>query len=315
MTQTLGKLEKVEIRKVWIKEDIHFTPWLASPENIALLCEELNIEIEILAQEKYVGPFRADILGKDTATDHFVIIENQFGKTDHNHLGQIITYASGLNASIIIWISERFTEEHRSALDWLNKITDDSVEFFGIEIELYRIGDSAPAPMFNIVSKPNNWSKTIKRKSSEAELTDTKLLQQTYWQSFKDYVETQKVSFRLQKPLPQHWTNISIGRSDFKICAIANTRDKWLCVQLVIYGLKSLEVFNTLRMQYEVDSKNKLSPNLEWNEKEGKEQHVNIVFLGTDPALKDDWKNQHKKLSEWIEKFYLYFKDKVREIV
>ena len=149
----LGKLQKVEIRKVWAKEDSHFTPWLAQEENIALLSEELNIEIEILGQEEYVGPFRADILGKDIATDRYIIIENQFGKTDHSHLGQIITYASGLSATTIIWISEKFTEEHRSALDWLNNITDETVEFFGIEIEIYKIGESAPAPMFNIVSK------------------------------------------------------------------------------------------------------------------------------------------------------------------
>jgi hypothetical protein len=264
MTQQLGRLQKVEIRKVWPKEDSNFTPWLAKEENIALLSEELNIDIEVLKQEEYVGSFRADILAKDLTNDHYIIIENQFGKTDHSHLGQIITYASGLSATTIIWISEKFTEEHRSALDWLNEITADGVEFFGIEIELFQIGDSVPAPMFNIVSKPNNWSKTVKRKSNEAELTDTKLLQQAYWQALKEYVEKQKVSFRLQKAQPQHWMNISIGRADFKICAIANTRDKWLCVQLVVSGPNALVYFNKLRKLYEINSKSELSENLEW---------------------------------------------------
>lgn len=153
MSISLGKLQKVEIRKIWPKEDANFTPWLAREENISLLSEELNLELEVQAQEERVGPFRADILCKDITSDHYILIENQFGKTDHGHLGQILTYASGLNALTVIWIAEKFVDEHRAALDWLNSITDESVSFFGIEIELYKIGDSDPAPMFNIVSK------------------------------------------------------------------------------------------------------------------------------------------------------------------
>jgi hypothetical protein len=311
----LGKLEKVEIRKVWAKEDAHFTPWLAREENISLLSEELNIDIEIIRQEESVGPFRADILAKDIATERYIIIENQFGKTDHSHLGQIITYASGLEATTIIWISERFTEEHRSALDWLNSITDESMNFFGVEIELFRIGDSAPAPMFNIVSKPNEWSKTVKRKSVEVSLTDTKLLQQEYWKGLKNLVELNKIkTFKLQKPLPQHWTNVSIGRSDFKICAIANTRDKWICVQLVVYGNNALENFNNLRKLYEYESKLEISEKIEWVEKNGKEHHVNFVIANTNPMDKEDWDKQHNMLIWWIEKFTNFFKDKVKMI-
>jgi hypothetical protein len=311
----LGKLEKVEIRKVWAKEDAHFTPWLAREENISLLSEELNIDIEIIRQEESVGPFRADILAKDIATERYIIIENQFGKTDHSHLGQIITYASGLEATTIIWISERFTEEHRSALDWLNSITDESMNFFGVEIELFRIGDSAPAPMFNIVSKPNEWSKTVKRKSVEVSLTDTKLLQQEYWKGLKNLVELNKIkTFKLQKPLPQHWTNVSIGRSDFKICAIANTRDKWICVQLVVYGNNALENFNNLRKHYEYESKLEISEKIEWVEKNGKEHHVNFVIANTNPMDKEDWDKQHNMLIWWIEKFTNFFKDKVKMI-
>lgn len=314
MNPQLGKLQKVEIRKVWPKEDTYFTPWLSKEENIALLSNELNIDIEVLKQEEYVGTFKADILAKDLNNDRYIIIENQYGKTDHTHLGQIITYASGLSATTIIWISEKFTEEHRSALDWLNEITADDVDFFGIEIELFRIGDSDPAPMFNIVSKPNNWSRTVKRKSSEAELTNTKILQQEYWQALKDFVEKLKVPYKLPKALPQHWINIAIGRTDFKICAIANTRDKWTGVQLVISGINALDNFRKLREKYEDDSKTNLSKDIEWAEKEGKEHHVNLIFTDTDPTNKLDWDKQHKNLNEWIGKYFIYFKDKVRDI-
>lgn len=315
MSTTLGKLEKVEIRKVWAKEDSNFTPWLAREENITLLSEELSIDLEVQGQEEYVGPFRADILCKDIATNHYVVIENQFGKTDHSHLGQIMTYAAGLEALTIIWIAEKFVDEHRATLDWLNSITDDSVNFFGIEIELYKIGDSAPAPMFNIVSKPNDWSKSVKRSASNAAVTEKQAMNQEYWQTLKDFVEKERTAWKMQKPLPQHWTNISIGRSGFKICAIANTRDKWICVQLTIYSNDSLEQFRKLKELYEEDSKEKLSPQLEWLEKEGgKEHHVDLLFSDSNPADKSDWPRQHKLFKEWIEKYYNYFKDKIKSV-
>ena len=148
--KTLGRLERVELRDYWEHEGSDFTPWLASEENIALLSETIGLELEVQQEEAAVGPFRADILCRDTASDELVIIENQLEKTDHKHLGQTITYASGLDAVNIVWIAARFTEEHRAALDWLNRITHEEFRFFGIEIELWRIGKSVPAPKFNI---------------------------------------------------------------------------------------------------------------------------------------------------------------------
>lgn len=315
MTATLGKIEKVEIKKVWPKEDTSFTPWLATPENMALLGKELNIDLEPLGQEERVGPYRADILCKDIATEQYVVIENQYSKSDHDHLGKSLTYASGLNATTVIWIAEKFSEEHRAVLDWLNTIANNSVEFFGVEIELIKIDNSAPAPIFNIVSKPNNWSKSIKRNAYDTSLSESKLLKQSYWQSLKEYIEKQKVSFNMQKPLPQNWTNIAIGRTDFKICAVINPRDKWICTQLVISGSDCLENFKRLKELYETDSVKKLSNKLEWAEKEGgKEHHINFVIDDTDPMNKNDWPNQHKLLKEWIEKFYNYFKEKIRNL-
>lgn len=314
MTKPLGRLQKVDVKTVWKTEYNHFTPWLANEDNIAILGEELKIDLEVVEMEKSVGPFRADILCKDTGTDKYVIIENQFGKTDHTHLGQIMTYASGLDAFTVIWIAENFTEEHRAALDWLNNITDENIEFFGIEIELFQIGNSSPAPMFNMVSKPNTWSKSIKKSSTNIQLTDTKIFQEQYWQALKDYVETQQVSFRMQKALPQHWTNISIGKSNYKLCAIANSRDKWIAVQLVIYGINSLENFRRLREKWESDSLSQLSNELEWVEKDGgKEHHVNLIFNNHNPLEKNLMNEQHKILSEWINKFHNYFREKVKQ--
>ena len=312
---TLGKLEKVRIRDVWPNEANDFTPWLAMEENIAQLSDEINLDLEVQGQEERVGSFRADILCRDTANDNFVLIENQYGKTDHNHLGQLMTYASGLNAVTVIWISEEFTEEHRAALDWLNSKTDESVDFFGIEIELYRIGASLPAPKFIIVSKPNNWSKTVKRTTDSEGITETKRLQQEYWNELKSFCEKSKVPFKMQKALPQHWANVAIGRSNFYLSAFANTRDHRIGVILVVSGPNALENFKKLRELYESDSIEKIDSDLQWLEKDGgKEHHVILKIEEKDPTKRNEWNKQHELLKSTLEKFYRYFKDKVKDI-
>ena len=161
ITDHFGRLQKVELRTSWLDEARDFTPWLAKEENITLLSDAIGLKLQVEAQERSVGPFKADILCKDTSNDrddHFVLIENQSECTNHCHLGQLLTYAAGLKAVTIIWIAERFTEEHRASLDWLNEITDTDFRFFGLEVELWKIGNSPPAPKFNVISKPNDWS-------------------------------------------------------------------------------------------------------------------------------------------------------------
>jgi hypothetical protein len=119
-TPALGRLEPVPLREAWQNEALDFTPWLAKPENIVFLGEAIGIpHLEVVSQETYVGPFRADIVCKDTS-DQCVLIENQLEITDHGHLGQLLTYAAGLDAVTMVWVAKSFTEEHRATLDWLN---------------------------------------------------------------------------------------------------------------------------------------------------------------------------------------------------
>jgi len=222
----LGKLESVPLRECWKTEAADFTPWLASAENIALLGDAIGLDLEVEAQEESVGPFRADILCKDTVTGNWVLVENQLERTDHLHLGQLLTYAAGLNAVTIVWIADRFTEEHRAALDWLNEITDEKFNFFGLEIELWRIGESPYAPKFNVISKPNDWTRSISRGAArieERELTETRRMQKEFWEGFREFLADSGSSLRPQKAHPQTWMLLPIGRSGFALCAIAST--------------------------------------------------------------------------------------------
>ncbi len=224
-SRTLGRLEKVDLREAWATESSDFTPWLAREENLKLLGEAIGIEqLELESQEKEVGPFRADILCKDTTNDNWVLIENQLERTDHSHLGQLITYAAGLNAVTIVWIAARFTEEHRAALDWLNEQTDEKINLFGLEIELWRIGNSPVAPKFNIISQPNDWSRSVQQAAAaNGEVSAHKQLQLRFWTAFRAYMEEQGSFVRCQKPLPQHWTNHAIGRSGVHLASVVST--------------------------------------------------------------------------------------------
>lgn len=313
MPVTLGKLVRVDPREHWKDEAREFTPWLARPENIAILGETLDIDLEVVAQERNVGPFRADILCKDTTDDHWVLVENQLETTDHRHLGQLLTYAAGLEAVTIIWIARKFTEEHKSALDWLNRATNDSINFFGLEVELWRIDQSAPAPKFNLISKPDDWARTVKQSTGDGQITDTKKLQMDFWTAFRAYLKESGSHIHTQKPLPQHWTNISIGRSGFHLVATANTKDKKLEVYLCLTGPNAKANFKLLQGQQAPIDK-AFGPGLNWRElPDNKESQVRTSFPG-DVMDKASWPSLHAQLRGVVENFHKTFSDRIKAL-
>lgn len=312
--EEIGKLEKVDLRKLWNHEASEFTPWLSKEENIKLLGDSIGIELEFIEQEKNVGPFRADILCKNTIDDHYVLIENQLDKTDHTHLGQILTYAAGLDAVSIIWIAKQFTEEHRAAIDWLNRITDEKFNFFGIEIEVFKIGDSLPAPLFQIISKPNDWTKSVKSSTPTQGLTKAKIINLEYWQAFKSYLESSGSKLKCTKPLPQHWNNFGIGRSWFGMAAIVSVRDNFVRVDFFIDGPNSKANFHLLKEKYETESYTEIHEQVVWDEIPDK--RVSSVFLRKDCDIsnRSQWKNQHEWLKVTLEKFDKFFRSKVKAL-
>lgn len=302
----LGQLESVDLRTVWSDEAGDFTPWLAQEQNLALLGETVGIELELEAQEKDVGPFRADILCKDTTTDNWVLIENQLERTDHNHLGQLLTYAAGLKAVTIIWIAQRFTDEHRAALDWLNEITDDRFNFFGLEVQLWRIGQSPVAPAFDVVCKPNEWSRTISGAANrmvESEVSDTRLLYRDYWAALVEHLDQCGSTVRMKKPQPQTWMTFPVGRSNFYLTASISKQKKTASVCLIIYGAEHVPYFDLLA-QEKGAIEEELGDEIEWRRRpEGKESHVCRPFENMDPENRDDWPRQHDLLRRTLEQF------------
>jgi len=207
------------LRSIWTKEDKDFTTWLAKPENLKILGKTLGVVLEPEAQEKDLGPFRADILCKNAAGENCrVVIENQIEKTDHKHLGQLLTYASNLEAATIVWISAEFTEQHRAALDWLNQIadtSDTSARFFGLEIELLTIDGSAPAPRFNVVCKPKGPGRTTVHHAAKDSTTGgggTPLhnFHLKYWAAFRSYLQEHTNKLQTKEPSGSN-RNVELG--------------------------------------------------------------------------------------------------------
>ena len=177
----IGKLTAVDIRKVWADEAGDFTPWLA--ENADLLGEALRMDLLHEQTEAAVGRYSADLVFRDNATDRLVVVENLFGPSDHDHLGKLIVYAAGLEAGYAVLLAPEFRDEHRAALNWLNAISAEDFGFFGVVLEAWRIGDSAPAPRLRVDVKPNDWSRLVQSERRSG-LSDTERAYQQFWNEF-----------------------------------------------------------------------------------------------------------------------------------
>ncbi len=209
----LGKLQEVDIRKIWAHEQYDFSKWLASESNIQELGDTLGLSLTDIETEKFVGNYRCDILCKDEITGKTVLIENQLEQTNHDHLGKLITYASGLDAAVVVWIVAEAKQEHASAIEWLNLHTDDALSFFLIEIHAYKIGDSDPAPQFQIVQQPNDFVKTVKSLAKNGDMNKTESSRVEFWSQLNDYIDQHGKPFNKHKATKDHWYNIAVGSS------------------------------------------------------------------------------------------------------
>jgi len=302
----LGKLEKVEnLRSVWEHEARDFTNWLAEEENLNTLGNEIGIDIVLLSTEAKTGSFSTDILAIEAYTDNKIIIENQLEKTDHDHLGKLITYASGHDAKIIIWIVKEALEEHRQAVDWLNEHTDEEINIFLCEIELWKIGNSEKAPKFQIISSPNNWTKTMKRS-----LNNIKTLQYEYWTKVKEEIDKNCTKFKSRKPDAEYFYVISIGSSLAHMGLLINTRNSEIRSEIFIRNNRLL--FDYL-YNLKDDIENELGFKLNWNiSEENNSVHIDIIKK-IDISDRDNWDESIKWHLNTASKLYDSFSERIKK--
>src|SRR6185437_16017903 len=315
----LGKFERVPLRDAWPTEDGNFTPWLAQPESIVILGETLNMELEVEAVEQRVGAFFADILARSTdEAEHRVIIENQFGRTDHNHLGQILTYLAGIEGSkTIVWIAETIQPDHRAAIDWLNANTTEEFSFFAIEIELWRIGASDPAPRFNVVASPNDWTRsarTVARQVGDKVLAERHHIRLAYWASFAEYLKQAGSNFRITRPNKDHWKWFSIGRSGFGLSVTISTEKDRAGVELYITNDVDKVAFNGLQAQM-VEIEKEFGEPLDWQELPGrKASRIALFKYNADPSDKSQYPALHTWMLAKMDRFKKVFAARVKNL-
>lgn len=299
----LGRLEEVDVRKLWQHEQYNFSNWMAEEENIELINEVLGLTLTNIEKEVYVGTYHCDLFARDETTDIKVIIENQLETSDHDHLGKIITYASGLDAEVIVWIVKEAREEHRSAIEWLNNNTNQKINFFLLEIHAYKIGDSLYAPKFEVVEKPNDFIKIGKSQANSNELNKSQLERLTFWNKFNEVLIERGKPFNVRKASTDHWYNISIGTGRAHISMTLVNKEGYVGVELNIHDDK--ELFDNLQKQ-EMSIATELAMDLDWQRLDDKK--TSKIIHKIYGLNFDDHSNYHELMNEVINKALLFVK-------
>jgi hypothetical protein len=257
----LGKLEKVELRKVWEHEARDFSAWMFKQENLDLLGSEIGLDIDPIGTESSIGRFRIDILAQEPRTGHKIIIENQLEPTNHDHLGKVITYAAGLDAKYLIWVVKDVLPEHLKAIEWLNEHLDNEIYCFLVKIEVWQIGDSKPAARFEVVSAKNDWAVSLKRTADESELTPAQVGQLEFWQYLQGYIQSKDPSIKLQTPRPRRYYNISIGSALANIVLVLSPQKNTFACNFYISSDKQFLAF---LKGHESEIRAALGPDMDW---------------------------------------------------
>ena len=309
----IGILEEVDIRDLWKHEQYDFSNWLAKAENISYLNDILGLTLVDVNKEAYVGSYRCDLVAVDETDGTKVIIENQLEASNHDHLGKIITYASGLDAQVIVWIVKQAKEEHRSAIEWLNNNTNKHVNFFLIELHAYKIGDSNPAPKFEVVEQPNDFIKGSKNTSSgNNEMNKSQQERLTFWTLFNDEIVAHGKPFNVRKATTDHWYDVAIGNSNCHLSITLVNSDSFIGLELYIDNNK--ELFDEL-YKYKNDIESETGINFDWQRLDDKKASRVLYKM---PGLNfDDHSNYHELMEEIITKILAMrtvFKDYLSKI-
>ena len=311
MRTNIQKIKKVSLREIWKKEDKDFTKWLE--KNIDYLNDVLGFDINIISSEEPVGPFKVDLYGEDNLGEK-IIIENQLEKTDHTHLGQVITYLTNLEAKTAIWISSEPKEEHSRAIDWLNETTPNDISFYLIKLEAIRIGDNYPAaPLFTIIKRPTQEKKQLG--AEKKEFAERHMVRRKYWTQFLKEINI-KHSFCLNiKPTTDNWISVALGMSGVSISLVISK--KFARVEVYISRGSSSEnkrifdYFYSIKDKIEID----FGDNLIWERMEDKiSSRVKYQLDGVDVSNELDWKKMNEFLIDGVVRMSKAFRGPLKNL-
>ena len=311
MSDSIQKIKRVPLRELWRKEDKDFTKWLE--EHIDFLNDAIGFDISIESREEKVGPFKVDLYGEDNFGNK-VIIENQLEKTDHNHLGQLITYLTNLGANIAIWICKEPTEEHAKAIDWLNEVSPDDISFYLIKLEAIRIGDESPAgPLFTVVKRPTTEKKQIGLEKKE--YAQRHVFREKFWTQFLAEISKKNSLFANISPSTDNWIGIGMGRGGFNLNLVISK--KYARAEIYINrgeteeNKKAFDSFYNLKDEIEKEFGGKLT----WERMEDNvTSRIKYQLDGVNITNEEDWPKMNEFMIDAAERMHRAFKDPIRKI-
>lgn len=304
MAEKLSDIQNVDLREVWPNEAADFTPWLA--ENISNLGDALGLELELQSREAPVGSYSLDLLAHDLGSDRPVIIENQLEATNHTHLGQLLTYASGYDAHVAVWIAKEFKDEHRQALDWLNQRSDENTEFFGVVIQVWKIDDSRPAPHFKLVATPNDWRKGKVTTKQEGTTSERGEAYRVFFQGLVDRLSEEYQFKGVRRVKPTYVHVFPSGFSGFSYHVKFDQRKKATIQLFIQRGDKdqSRRIFSQLEESKEVIEAELQEP-LEWVQLEDRKR---CRVVAARPGAITDNQETLEEIQDWMIEKLLKFK-------
>lgn len=299
------------LKDVWPLET-DFSNWLVTDDGLSFLAEDLGIEIEDARRESRPGTFPCDIVGHLVGNpEHVVVVENQWGRTNHDHLGKMLTYAAVHQALTAVWIAEKVAEDHRAVVDWLNANTPETVSFYLAEIKAYRIGDSPVSPQLDVLCRPNYSIKPTRSDATPGE-QERRSWRVEFWTEIQEAVRATRPPFNLQRPSKDHWSSIAIGRSHFHINMLLTPRNRSIAVDLNIQpeGWKD-DAYRALEAQKEAIEA-ELGVSLKWLPMP---DNISARIVWEHPLDPDD-PNNRQAVIQWFAattpRFCRAFRDRVR---
>ena len=315
MTQ-FRELEPQNVRDYWSHEAREFTPWLANAiraEDASHLEDVLGLDLEVIETEKSVGKYNVDIVAEVADDGRIVVIENQLEQSDHDHLGKSIAYAAGVDADIIVWITPKFNDEHRDAIQWMNRNSREGINFFAIRLEVWKIAESPPAVRLNAIEEPSEWKEKARR--SAGELTKQKQLQEDFWSEFRDRIQEADTPLRARKPRPHHYYDNPIGKSGFHISFLVDSDSNRIGLELLIEDNE--DAFWTLKDD-EGEITDELGTDVIWEEPwethTGNMRSIIRVNREGDIEDRDQWEEYFDWMLDYGERFHEVFKPRLRNL-
>lgn len=309
----IGKLVRfTDLRSIWPTEP-SLSDWLVSEEGLARIADDLGIQIEDPIRESRPGDYPCDIVGRAVGQDnHIIIIENQFGRTNHDHLGKLLTYAAMHAAMTCIWICETASDDHRKVIDWLNDNTPPTISLFLVELEAYRIGESPVAPQLKIVCRPNELAKREKTEIAMAQ-SDTELWRKECWSDVLSFIKMKEPPFRLQSPGNDAWSSIAIGRSRFWLALLLTPKRDCIGCELAFNPDWKSSAFEQLESQ-KAAIEAEIGQALQWRKNEGKKMARITLEASIHPREESNREAVKQWMYEMSVAFYNAFHDRVMRL-